>query len=76
MGRVAVFVDTGYLYAQDNAVLNGSKLPRTSVTSDASFIVDKLKALSLLKDPDCKLLSIYWYDSAIGGNRPHPIKQP
>ncbi|MEZ5811724.1 MAG: NYN domain-containing protein [Rhizobiaceae bacterium] len=72
MDRVAVFIDSGYLFAQGSAAISGSKKKRSSLVLDPKAAVKDLEALALRKAPGCKLLRIYWYDGALGGMRPTP----
>ncbi len=66
MGRVAVFVDAGYLFAAGSAALTGSKKPRQHLTLLKSAVIEKLKLLASEKAPNAELLRIYWYDGADG----------
>ncbi len=68
--RVAVFVDSGYLYAQGSAAISGSSQKRSGVSIDAKEVISALKRLALEKADGAKLLRIYWYDGALGGQRP------
>lgn len=70
MNRIAVFVDSGYLFAQGSAAVSGEKKSRTSIILNPEKAVAALKELALAKAPKCDLLRIYWYDGAIGGARP------
>ncbi|MCC0030152.1 MAG: NYN domain-containing protein [Brucellaceae bacterium] len=70
MDRVAVFVDSGYLFAQGSAAISGRKQKRPSLVLDPGKAIHKLEALALQKAPGCRLLRIYWYDGALGGMRP------
>ena len=70
MDRIAIFVDSGYLFAQGSAALHGSKIARSGLSLDAPKVISELKAVAAEKASDCKLLRIYWYDGAIGGTRP------
>lgn len=70
MNRIAVFVDSGYLFAQGSAAVYGEKTSRTSIHVDPHKAIAALKAVAHAKAPNCELLRIYWYDGAIGGARP------
>jgi uncharacterized LabA/DUF88 family protein len=70
MSRIAVFVDSGYLFAQGSAAVSGEKIPRTSINFDPEKAIAALKAVASAKAPRCEILRIYWYDGAIGGARP------
>jgi uncharacterized LabA/DUF88 family protein len=62
VGRVGVFVDAGYLFAQGSTVLTGSKKPRLACSLDEAAVIDQLRRAA----QDCavtgQLLRIYWYD--------------
>jgi uncharacterized LabA/DUF88 family protein len=66
LGRVAIFVDAGYLYAQGSAAVYGAKRPRVDLILDAPAAISELKKVSELKARGCSLLRIYWYDGARG----------
>lgn len=68
VGRVAIFVDAGYLFAQGSTALAGIKRPRTEVSLTARSAVEELKNVAKLKAPTCELLRIYWYDGTIVGS--------
>lgn len=70
MSRIAVFVDSGYLFAQGSAAVSGEKTSRTSINIDPEKAIAALKAVASAKAPKCEILRIYWYDGAIGGARP------
>jgi uncharacterized LabA/DUF88 family protein len=70
MDRIAVFVDSGYLFAQGSAAVSREKKSRTSIYLDAEKAIAALKAVATDKAPRRELLRIYWYDGAIGGARP------
>jgi uncharacterized LabA/DUF88 family protein len=70
MDRIAIFVDSGYLFAQGSVAVAGSKQPRTLVQLDPAKVIDALRRVAEERAPDCRLLRIYWYDGAIGGSRP------
>ena len=71
MDRIAVFVDSGYLFAQGSAAIgNGSKQPRTDLLLDPQIALDCLRQVAEKCAPACGLLRVYWYDGAIGGSRP------
>lgn len=71
MDRIAVFVDSGYLFAQGSAAIgNGAKHPRTDLRLDPQIALQCLKEAADKCAPTCGLLRVYWYDGAIGGSRP------
>ena len=70
MERIAIFVDAGYLFAQGSTAIAGAKQPRASLQLDPVAVVAALKAVAIGCAPLRELLRIYWYDGAIGGDRP------
>jgi uncharacterized LabA/DUF88 family protein len=66
VGRVALFVDAGYLFAQGSEVLNGAKVVRTRITLDEPKAIDLLTALAEERVGAGSLLRIYWYDASPG----------
>jgi len=66
MGRIAVFVDAGYLFAQGSEVLTGAKVVRTRISLDESKAVDLLSAFAEACGGTGSLLRIYWYDASPG----------
>ena len=64
MARVAVFVDTGYLYAAGSVSIVGEKLPRDSLVLREIETIEKLRETAHNKTPNATLLRIYWYDGA------------
>lgn len=63
MGRVAVFVDAGYLFAQGSTALTGSKQPRDILTLNVGNVVTAFERLATALSGK-ELLRIYWYDGA------------
>jgi uncharacterized LabA/DUF88 family protein len=66
MGRVAVFVDAGYLFAQGSEVLTGAKVIRTRIALDEAKAVALFSAFAEERVGAGSLLRIYWYDAAPG----------
>jgi uncharacterized LabA/DUF88 family protein len=66
MGRVAVFVDAGYLFAQGSEVLNGAKVVRTRIVLDEARAVGLLSEFAEARLGPGSLLRIYWYDASPG----------
>jgi uncharacterized LabA/DUF88 family protein len=64
MGRVAIFVDAGYLFAQGSTALNGQKAPRTELILNDAAIIRELEKVAGAKCPNLPILRIYWYDGA------------
>lgn len=67
MLQTAVFVDAGYLFAAGSALINGSKLPRTSCALDIDKALETIVDFAKQVEPNSRLLRIYWYD----GIRPY-----
>ncbi len=65
MGRVAVFVDAGYLFAQGSKELFGENLPRNHVRLASLSVTAKLKMFAE-DNTGLNLLRIYWYDGTTG----------
>lgn len=70
MDRIAIFVDSGYLFAQGSVAIAGTKQQRTAIRLEPANAIEALKLVAEKCAPDCRLLRIYWYDGAIGGSRP------
>lgn len=72
MGRAAVFVDAGYVYAAGSKLIAGGKLPRSSINLDARKI--RSSVFSILKDTvKHPALRIYWYDGTSSGPTPQHL---
>ncbi len=70
MGRVAIFVDAGYLFAAGSTALVGSKQPRSALHLDNLKTIDTLVHVAQVQAPDVSLLRIYWYDGALSFKGP------
>ena len=66
MDRVAVFVDSGYLFAEGSRALSGRKLQRGEINLDYDGVICSLKAFSE-QVSQLPLLRIYWYDGTSQG---------
>ncbi len=62
MGRAAIFVDAGYLFAQGAAALTGAKKPRTQLRLETGRVIEELQESLESRAPDATLLRVYWYD--------------
>ena len=62
IGRVAIFVDSGYLFAQGSVALAGMKQPRSSIDLNSAAVLAELKNTHTTKAPGIPLLRVYWYD--------------
>ncbi len=67
VGRVAVFVDAGYLFAQGSVSLTENKVPRVNLSLAARSVVEEIRNLASETCSNCDLLRIYWYDGVITG---------
>lgn len=65
MGRVAVFVDAGYFFAQGSKELFGENLPRSLVKLAPLDFTAELKKFAE-DNAAADLLRIYWYDGTTG----------
>lgn len=68
--QVAIFVDSGFVYAQGSALLAGQKQPRTSIRLDVETVLRHLRVMAHEVAPEARLLRTYWYDGLIRGGRP------
>lgn len=62
MGRVAIFVDAGYLFAQGSVALVGTKQPRSSLILNETAALAELYSIHTSKALNYELLRVYWYD--------------
>ena len=65
MGRVAVFVDAGYFFAQGSKELFGRNSFRGQLRLESSAVISKLKEFAE-GTTGLNLLRIYWYDGTTG----------
>lgn len=70
MGRAAIFVDAGYLFAQGSTALTGSKKPRSNLKLDEAAVLAEFTAVAKLKAPGADILRVYWYDGAVSYKGP------
>lgn len=66
VGRAAIFVDAGYLFAQGSVALAGAKQPRAHLELNVTAAIAELRAVYQAKTSGCELLRVYWYDGALG----------
>lgn len=64
MARVAVFIDSGYLFAAGSVSIVGQMLPRNSLVLREIETIEKFRATVREKTANATLLRIYWYDGA------------
>lgn len=71
MLQIAVFVDSGYLYAQGSALLDpeGQRQKRTDIRLNVEDLITALKNRATDVALDARLLRIYWYDGMPRGGR-------
>lgn len=65
MGRIGIFVDAGYLFAQGSAAISGDVVRRTYLSLNEQAVVAQLIRSAQEQSGGTPLLRIYWYD-AIG----------
>lgn len=65
MPAVAIFVDSGYLYAAGSVAAFGSRQQRAKVELDLLAAINKLRKTADAKTRDAPLLRIYWYDGVL-----------
>ena len=72
MGRTAVFVDAGYLFARGSDALAGQTLPRQRLLLDEKQAVVNIIAFAETRS-GAALLRVYWYDASAsqGPNAEH-----
>ena len=63
MGRTAVFVDAGYLFARGSDALAGQTQPRQRLLLDEKEAVANIIAFSEARSGST-LLRVYWYDAS------------
>lgn len=73
MGRTAVFVDAGYLFARGSHAVAGETQPRHRLLLDEKAAVAALMAFAEARSGASTLLRVYWYDatSTQGPNADH-----
>lgn len=70
MGRVAIFVDAGYLFAQGSIALTGTKRTRTDLKLNETAAIAELTAVGQAKSNSAEILRVYWYDGVVGFKGP------
>lgn len=69
-GRVAVFVDAGYLYAQGSYLLTGAPCPRRQLSiTDCTALFGSLAQFAESVSQGRQLLRVYWFDGLLSGRR-------
>ena len=62
MGRVGIFVDAGYLFAEGAKEVAGETKPRRQIRLEFDEIVKRLSSFAARVAPGTQLLRVYWYD--------------
>ena len=62
MGRVGVFVDAGYLFAEGAKAVFGETRPRWQIRLEYAEMVGELRSFATRAAPGSDLLRVYWYD--------------
>lgn len=76
MGRLAIFVDAGYLWVQTALTLFGDpKTSRKDITLDYEELRGQLLSYAKNDFPDSSLLRVYWYDGPDKSGMPHCHKE-
>jgi len=70
VGRIAILVDAGYLFAQGSIALTGAKRPRSTLKLNETAVMAELSSLARAKAGDADLLRVYWYDGAVNYKGP------
>lgn len=72
MGRTAVFVDAGYLFAAGSKLIADEKLARSELNLDYDALLKLLRDL-VTQVTNLPLLRIYWYDGTAMGPTPQQL---
>jgi uncharacterized LabA/DUF88 family protein len=72
MMQVAVFVDSGYLFAQGSVLVAGHRQPRRAIRLDVKRVLRALYKVRQAVAPDARLLRVYWYDGVPRGAQTTP----
>lgn len=67
MGRVGIFVDAGYLFAEGAKAIAGETKARFQLRLEYDELVDQLRSFAIRMAPGTQMLRIYWYDGARPG---------
>ena len=65
MGRVAVFVDAGYLYKAGSRLLSGTTAERRDCRLNISVTLSKLSETACVRSGGADFLRVYWYDGLL-----------
>jgi hypothetical protein len=67
MTQIAVFVDSGYLFAQGSVLVAGYRQPRRLIRLEVRRVLRALYKVRQAVAPDARLLRVYWYDGVPRG---------
>lgn len=67
MGRVGIFVDAGYLFAEGAKAVSGETKSRWRIRLEYDDMVGKLSSFATEAAPGARLLRVYWYDGVHPG---------
>lgn len=67
MTQIAVFVDSGYLFAQGSVLLSGVRQARRALRLDVKRVLRALFTARQVVAKDARLLRVYWYDGVPRG---------
>lgn len=69
MGKIAIMVDAGYLFAASSELLAGAHLKRHRMALAVDEVVLALLGAASMAEPADELLRIYWYDASASPDR-------
>jgi uncharacterized LabA/DUF88 family protein len=72
MTQIAVFVDSGYLFAQGSVLVTGYRQQRRQIRLDVKRVLRALYKVRQGVAPDARLLRAYWYDGVPRGGTTTP----
>ena len=72
MTQIAVFVDSGYLFAQGSVLMAGQRQPRRNLRLEVKRVLRALYKARQAVAHDARLLRVYWYDGVPRGSTTTP----
>jgi uncharacterized LabA/DUF88 family protein len=75
MTQIAVFVDSGYLYAQGSFLVSGQRSQRRHIQLDVRRALNALYKVRKSVAADARLLRVYWYDGIPRGGTTTPAQE-
>ncbi len=72
MTQIAVFVDSGYLFAQGSVLMAGQRQPRRNLRLEVKRVLRALYKARQVVAHDARLLRVYWYDGVPRGSTTTP----